>query len=521
MSRRVALVFVASSLFYCQQLIGIPDNRTLADGGVVVEPPDSGTSDAGGCTSNAQCAVQGSTHVCIKSRGQCVDLKSLDCQTLRGEVQSDDAILIGALFAIGSPDGSVGVVNTARLNSALLAVDEINQVGGVPATREGNRPLGLVGCDALNNLDRAARHLTDELGIQAIVGPNLSQDTLDVTTRVTKKAGVLIISPAALAPDISALDDDDLTWRMVPSDAQRAQLLISRVNAIENDLRDAGVAQTKISVLYRSDILGRGTFDSLAPLMVNGAGFNQPANEPFVKKSSFEAATVDLSALAASTAAFEPQIIVVSGTSDSIDRLIVPIEAKWNAASRRPLYVTIDPLRSSQLLNAASASDAGLRGRISGTGFARFEETDPIYDQFVASYQSKFTNGGPIPTATGMAQSHDAVYAIAFAISAQRDLPITGANIAKGMRRLASTGEPIAAQRSNLLNIMNRLGRGELVNAVGTFGPFDWDSNGDIIGSKVELWCVGTQNGKAAFLPSGLAFNTKTKALVGTYKPCQ
>src|SRR5206468_1481011 len=84
----------------------------------------------------------------------------------------------GSLF---STKGAQAATNLPRQQSAMLAVEEVNSIGGVPgATIEKSRPLVLVSCDESTNLLRAGGHLITELHVPAIVGPNTSQDTLDV-----------------------------------------------------------------------------------------------------------------------------------------------------------------------------------------------------------------------------------------------------------------------------------------------------------------------------------------------------
>ena len=81
-------------------------------------------------------------------------------------------------------------------------------------------------CDESTNLLRAGGHLVNDLHVPAIVGPNTSQDTLDVSTKVTVPGGTVVMSPTGVASSIAALTDNDLTWLMVPSDVQRAPLMI-------------------------------------------------------------------------------------------------------------------------------------------------------------------------------------------------------------------------------------------------------------------------------------------------------
>src|SRR5207253_327055 len=138
--------------------------------------------------------------VCLKPEGRCVRLLSLDCPTLTGDYTNDDAIVVGTLFSLS---GTTGATNVARQQSATLAVEEINPAlggGGIPPAVVGgpHRPLVAVSCDEANLL-RAAGHLVTELHVPAVVGPNTSQDALDMTLKVSAPGGTLLMTPTAVA----------------------------------------------------------------------------------------------------------------------------------------------------------------------------------------------------------------------------------------------------------------------------------------------------------------------------------
>ncbi|HEY2736154.1 MAG TPA: hypothetical protein VGI70_19285, partial [Polyangiales bacterium] len=62
--------------------------------------------------------------------GQCVQLLSDDCALVTGDYLTDHAILIGSLFSL---TGAQASTNIARQQSATLAVEEINEAGGIPS----------------------------------------------------------------------------------------------------------------------------------------------------------------------------------------------------------------------------------------------------------------------------------------------------------------------------------------------------------------------------------------------------
>src|SRR5262245_49826474 len=113
---------------------------------------------AGECRQHADCAKQktlSAARFCT-TKQTCQTLRSEDCGFVSGNESAAHSVVIGSLFAT---TGALAADNTARQNAAQLAVDEINDGGGVPAPHGGEaRSLLLVGCDATRDPVRAAKH---------------------------------------------------------------------------------------------------------------------------------------------------------------------------------------------------------------------------------------------------------------------------------------------------------------------------------------------------------------------------
>jgi hypothetical protein len=99
-------------------------------------------------------------------------------------------------------------------------------------------------------------------------------------------------------------------------------------------------------------------------------------------------------------------------------------------------------------------------------------------------------------------------------------LPLTGANVAAGLRKL--TGGPTAIETGSqkVLAAFQHLTAGESISARGTFGPLAWDANGAILGGAIEIWCIGAPNGPAVYQTSTLTYDIETRTKVGTYQQC-
>jgi len=490
------------------------DRATAAAVARAAEGGSDGASEGGGGPVGVVPAV------CVQPEGKCVELLTADCKTITGDYLSDSAIILGSLF---STVGAQAATNTQRQQSATLAIEQINDpaVGGVPGPGGKNRPLVMLSCDeaATGALTRAGTHLVNELHVPAIVGPNTSQDTLDMTQRISKAGGTVLMTPSAVASSIEALDDDDLTWLMAPSDEQRAPLMIQQINALETDLIAArGNRPIKLGIIYRNDALGKGTQTALNTLTLNGKPFGDPINlnnNILVDPYDFTAPNQD--AIVAKYVTFAPDLLVLAGTAEAITRVMNPIEAQWNAeaGADRPYYVLIDSLKVPELLTAAA--NVNLRGRVRGTGIKPTADSASVFLAFKLAYEGRYMM---TLTASSTGPSYDAAYAIAYALAATKDLPVSGANIAAGLRMLAGGPTTIPVGAIKALDAFSRLGAGEKITAVGTFAPLEWNLKGAVVGATIEMWCIGFPANKVDYLSSGLTYDLTTKQYQGTYTQC-
>lgn len=510
-------IFAALSGTGCNALIGL-DEYTVASTGA-----DGGSLDAGAqCTTNAECNADDRggnvPAICLKSEGRCVPLKSPDCQTITGDYLDDRAIVIGSLFSL---TGTQLGTNLPRQQSAALAVEEINAAGGIPqgATSADGRPLVLVSCDESVNLLAAGEHLVKELKVPALVGPNTSQDTLDLSNMLTIAEGTVVMTPSGLASSIADLLDEGLTWQMVPNDVQRGPIMIQQINALEAELKAArGLDRIKLGVVFRNDALGVGTRVSLNPLTLNGKSLADPTNlGNNVRIDSYEFAQADQRALINAYVAFAPDIVVLAGTAEIVPSIMLALERAWPSDKPRPVYLAIDPLKAAELIGAVTNNE-DLRRRVRGTGVTPSPKSKAVYDAFKVSYELRYA--GMAANASGMGPSYDAVYAIAYAIAATRDQPVSGWSIAQGLRRLTGGTFEVPLQSTQVLAAFQRLVAGQAINAIGTFGPLAWNQSGAVLGGTLEVWCIGLASGKPVYQSSGLTLDLASGKTSGSYTQC-
>jgi ABC-type branched-subunit amino acid transport system substrate-binding protein len=474
------------------------------------------------CESNAVCSDEASAAagttvpaVCVKSTGQCVELLSEDCDQVTGDYRSDDAIVIGSLF---STKGAQAATNIQRQQSAMLAVTQINDVGGIPSSTSTPRKLVLVSCDESTDLMRAGDHLVNQLRVPAIVGPNTSQDTLDLSNAISVPGRTVLMSPTAVASSVGSLIDDDFTWLMVPTDVQRAPLMISQINALEASIKASrGVTDVKLGIVFRDDALGTGTRSSLNNLVLNGKPLSDPTNlGNRVQISPYDFSAENQNEIIEEYVKFLPDIIVLAGTAEAISRVMVPLEAAWPSGAPRPQYVLIDSVKVPELITAATGND-DLRLRVRGTGITPASSSAPVYEAFKLDYQIAYPGSSII---SGMGPAYDATYAIAFAFASSLDGSIDGDAVKTGLRKLGGGDMSIEIGATRALSAFQRLATGATIEAHGTFSALDWSTDGTTNGGTIEMWCIGLPGGKPAYQSSGLTFDVKTKSETGTYTQC-
>ena len=128
------------------------------------------------------------------------------------DVESAASFRIGVMEAI---TGLIGSHGTSRVDAKQMAVDEINETGGV-----NGRTLELIvadsKCDAQEAIN-AYNQLTDVDGVKIILGPTCSGAMLGVAP-LAEEDGVVLLSASATNPDIATAGD--YIFRTALSDSQ-------------------------------------------------------------------------------------------------------------------------------------------------------------------------------------------------------------------------------------------------------------------------------------------------------------
>ncbi len=418
------------------------------------------------------------------------DLLVAPCDQGVGDLDDDDAFLIGVLLPLSGAEAGFGQPLFNAINLAKMDFDSLG-LGSV-----AGRNIALLACDTQGDDALAlqgAEHLRD-VGVQAVIGPDYSSQTIDVATNVTIANEMVLVSPSATAAEISGLHDD-YVWRTVASDTVQGQALGQLVNyALEERPHYDGVHpdlipdESSVALLRRRDDpyalgLREAITDQLPPDIIGSeerlivrAYANEAAGDP----PDYAEVAADLIATAADDG-FGPDVIVVIGASEA-----------WTLADflhdefdNPPLFVFADAARNTE--RAAEASD-DLRGRVWGTAPQNVGDRDYTpYNTFRFRYQDEFQQDPR--DLQFVANAFDALYIIALGAAFDGG-GFTGFQIAAGMHQLSDPdGQSFHPSASQAQQALQALGAGHSINFRGASGELNFDHRGDPSTNPIVLWC--------------------------------
>ncbi|MBK8215927.1 MAG: ABC transporter substrate-binding protein [Myxococcales bacterium] len=547
----LAGVLAASGLWACSLIVTRGDTQCATDGDCAGFGAQSKctpekvcatpTTDGGGgaCTTNKECIDRegGVPAICRKDTKVCVRLTNEDCSrvlsvTAQGElltdrraVENDDTIVLGSLTSLLGANQPKG---EARVNAFELALQEFAArpipIGG------RTRPIAVLSC---NDIDvtppaggadpavvRSARHLVSSVGVPAVIGGGNSGTTTAALKEVTAK-GAVLIAPSATSPALTSNPDKmGLFFRTAPSDALQAIPLIQLINEAEA----APPAGKKLLVFSKGDSYGQGLRDQLVDkLTYAGKKISDPSNTAYKGLEYKADAAFDFSPLVQQALQFEPGIIVIAGTNETVDGLVKPIEAQWPGAKPRPTYIVSDGLKADKLIDLIKADENAapstqLRTRVRGTAPGR---PNAITDTFAIRYTSRFAQAGSGATTFGTAGAYDAAYLILWGLgTVAPDAPISGQGIVAGIRRITKTGKTAVDVGPNGIDVGKPLlASGSEFDLNGASSPLEFDEAGESP-ADIEVWCVqkaATTGGAPSYFTTGRYYNAQTKTVVGTY----
>jgi branched-chain amino acid transport system substrate-binding protein len=522
----------------------------------------SGTCVGGGgdqCAKNADCSAMGDYYVCRQSSPrQCVQLTSADCPTVVGDYKDDNAVFFGLIADLASDTGA------SILNGATLGVEDLNALKLPPKPgSSASRPVVLVACTDQSdktNGERVAKHMVEDLGLQAICGAAYSGITLGIAGDVTIPDDVLLMSSSATSTLITDYEKRDpkcmaacgadtgcqaqcvpILWRTSPSDKiQSAAIAAYFKDRYENEVRvDLGTmsmpfaGQLKVAVAFKGDAYGQGLKEALEQvLQFNGQSALSQLDTNYKafnygNPDDTQSSPLKYNETVVALTQFQPDIILAFGTDEAVHEpdpgnptgagIFKRVEATWTGATK-PHWLFSDGGLIPSLSDEAQVAGAlsRVRGTIPGTDNLNFQA-------FVSQYSSRFSSETLGSAQTfGAAGAYDIMYLFSYSAVAAQSNPLTGPQIAKGFSRMVGGATKIKVGKTGINQAFQILSTADgAFDFDGASGPLDFDLKTGEAVSDIQIWCLPKPDGMgkvATGFPSGVSYQGVQGNIIGALK---
>jgi hypothetical protein len=457
---------------------------------------------------------------CHRGRHACVEIASQDCKVYAEarDPEADDVVWLGEMLPTADP----GLV--VEIRAAELARQDFAASLGQGASRAGPlhaRPIGLVVCDEGVDAVRAVRHLAEDVEAPAVIGFRSSTSARETISKVLLPDQVLSLISISQAPSLTTIpepaDEPRLIWRSTMNRVDWAPPLARFISDVlepaaragphgigDRPLRVAAVWANVANHDVLEALFGTLRFNGLSALE-NGANFRQ-----FVYEGGQDAGAPDV---VDALLGFAPQVIVYAGKGFG-PKVLLPLEAAWasRAGGPRPVYLT-----SSGIPWAFAADFAGRDSSRRRRFFSAIERSATLTNaQLVLRYNVAFP-GQPVTQTLAPQQSYDAYYALAYAIYALGDAPITGPALSHAIERLLPPGLEVDVGPAQIVRGFEALRSGGRIDLNGSGGGLDFDPRTGEAPIDVAIECLSVDDHGRAAAPvdSSLFYDARAKKLVG------
>jgi len=379
------------------------------------------------------------------------------------EEEEEGAVTPLKIGQLNSFTGDLSDFGKAHRNSAQLAIDHINEAGGVVGTR-----VAIVARDTATNpvqgVDSASA-LISVNNVVAIVGALSSGVTIAVANSVTVPDGILQITAASTNPGITVLDDDDLLFRTTVSDAAQGVVLARLARELGYDTASA---------LYVNNPYGEGLAEAFEEAF-EAEGGTVLALVPHEMVQPTYASELSLAT------AGDPDVLLALSYPESGETYLrEAIEGGYIDT-----FLLCDGTKSPDM-NAAVGVQylEGTYGTAAGT------PVTAVRQAFEDAYEEAFAVIPPLPY---LDTTYDAVVLIALAAE-KAGTTTDSLAIRDALRDVANPpGEVVGPGVDDIARALELIQDGEDINYEGAGGSQDFDANGDVI-STIEIWKI--ENGE-------------------------
>jgi hypothetical protein len=453
-----------------------------------------------GCRDNAHCKDAlntGATALCPRRGAECVELESGACFRALGpeppafaDKTGDDLALLG-LFA---PKLASGQRSAPELNY-LLAIDELNEDGGLPGPR-GPRPLVGVVCENQPAAVTAGvEHLVQRLGVRAVLA-SLEREPLRNVVE-GRDDDVFFLSPFG-DPGRSVARSERLWYLFAGQDAVVAAYtpLFRRLTAKAARERQRPAEELVLAILY-SSAPDADADRSLQLAVEEELDLDGERGLALTQSGMLRRFALgdegELRAVASSMAEYAPDIVFVfaSGTFSATNgeersAVVRELEAEWPSERARPLYV-FGPNNSEDDTLTALGSAAEFRARLVGLNVHREQDSD-LAVALASRYAERFSAASSRYAA--VANLYDGAYLLAYALAAAGLR--TDADVLAGFRAVTdlANGQRVDVGSGGIGDAFSLLRAGEPIAVHGVTGAPDFDVTTHARSSGASPYCL-------------------------------
>jgi hypothetical protein len=493
------------------------------------------------CSSNQQCsdANGGAPFRCLKATGLCVPLTSADCPRIQGtreDYLNDNAIFYGVL---SQPD----INGTLKESIIDLAREQINKQN-IPSATPGGPPRPLVGVVCSGEITasglgssagaiRATRHLTEVVKVAGMVGPDLAPTLLDTFNQYLKPNSVITFqtnSASRFTPDVSnglivsmigGVDAVPFTTAGLMRDyvEQRTLTEVPPIRAASEPLKVAYLwsSSAQTDPVFTKTV-AELRFNNL-PARENGANFKVVDIGDTLDRVLVPDPTQNVAKSVAEIAAFRPHVIIILTPPALAPSLLIPFEAQ--IPDPKPIYISQLGSWQGTIASVIGNRDS-LRKRYIGTTAAAATIDAALVTELSIQFGQKFPEFASVNLLPllGTLSAYDSMFAMAYGIVGAGAVPIDGAAIATGMKRLTSGKEiPVGVSGNVMQQGFAALQGGSSILFKGTTGGVAFDETGQRPYGARE-YCVRAVGGIAtSAFRMEYGWSSATKQITGNPDP--
>lgn len=357
---------------------------------------------------------------------------------------------------LGGFTGPIESLTPPIYAGAQLAVSQINEQGGILDGETLVMPNADTTCADASAASNAADRMVNSENVTAIVGALCTGATVAAANNAAVPGGVVMVSPASTAPAVTELDDNDLVFRTVPSDAFQGEMLAKL-------LLEKGI--DNVAVTYVNNDYGQGLADAFTTTFEDEGGTIAANQAHEDNRADYRSELGSLSSSGAET-------LVVLAYADTSGQTLLRQAYESGVFTQ---YVGADGMVGNSLVEAVGADV--LEGMIA---------TRPgSPDLPGAEVFAEMANAADVdPSAVFAAQAYDATFLLALAI--EKNGSDSREGLSQALRDVAMVpGETILPGEWEKAKQL--LADGQEINYEGASGTHEFDENGDVPGVVVEM----------------------------------